>query len=117
MAVRLSDETRKRMEHLFAGEDRARAEELLVEECGDNLPFCEQQDEHGLERIRFAALKRSGGTLEGLLAAVVLAQVDWRDLLIAAGFENDVQAHLRWDPIGHSAADGRATRAKKKPLS
>ncbi|MFZ5891953.1 MAG: hypothetical protein ACOY0T_12935 [Myxococcota bacterium] len=49
-----------------------------------------------LERIRSAAIRVSGGTLSGLREAVALAQLDWRDLLMAADFANDVHAHLRW---------------------
>jgi hypothetical protein len=51
-----------------------------------------------LERIRFAALKQSGGTLDGLAAAIRLAKTDWRDLLVAAELADDVDAHLAWLP-------------------
>jgi hypothetical protein len=51
-----------------------------------------------LERIRFAALKLSAGNLEALRSAVGLANRDWRDLLMAAGFGRDVDAHRSWHP-------------------
>ena len=35
----LSPQTRRRLELVFAPPDRAAAERLLVEECGNNLPF------------------------------------------------------------------------------
>jgi hypothetical protein len=36
--------------------------------------------------------------LDGLRKAVELAQADWRDLLVAADFASDPQAHLQWLP-------------------
>jgi len=34
----------------------------------------------------------------GLLEAIELAKADWRDLLMAAGFGEDVRAHEFWIP-------------------
>lgn len=55
-------------------------------------------DEFQLERVRFAALKLSTGSLAGLRRAVELAKLDARDLLMAAGFGHDVRAHEAWFP-------------------
>jgi hypothetical protein len=96
--VRLSPETTRHVDLLFLPADRADAARLLVEECGNNLPFLKDYDEFKLERFRFAALKLSDGDLEKLRSAVALAKVDWRDLLVAAGFANDIEAHNRWLP-------------------
>ena len=30
--------------------------------------------------------------------AIALAHLDWRDLLVEAGFADDVNAHLSWHP-------------------
>lgn len=95
MALQLSPETRRRLDLVFRPEYRADAEALLVERCGNNLPFCEQANVFELERLRFAALKLSEGNLSKLRSAVDLANVDWRDLLMAAGF-GDSTAHFRW---------------------
>ncbi len=38
------------------------------------------------------------GQLDKLEEAIKLAQIDWRDLLMAAGFGHDVEAHLKWLP-------------------
>jgi len=51
-----------------------------------------------MDRIRFAALKLSKGDLERLQEAVRLAKIDWRDLLVAAGFANDINIHQSWLP-------------------
>ena len=53
----------------------------------------------GLERVRLAALKCSDGDLAKLDAAIALANRDFRDLLMAAGF-SDPTAHLDWRPGG-----------------
>lgn len=100
MDVRLSPGTRRRVDHLFSRRQRDTAARLLVEECGTRLPACGDKDRHGLERIRFAALKMSGGNLERLRAAVDQAKTDWRDLLVQADFAHDIHAHERWpEPV------------------
>lgn len=96
--VPLSSDTIVRLHSLFSEPEWNEAERLLVEQCGSNLPFCESADARSLERIRFAALKLSQGELAALRSAVELAQVDWRDLLVAAGFAWDVRAHESWFP-------------------
>lgn len=92
----LSPETMKRVMRLFAPEQVDAAARLLVEQCGNNLPFLDKLDAVGLERYRFAALKLSEGRLDKLRAAVELARIDWRDLLVNAGFADDVRTHERW---------------------
>jgi hypothetical protein len=92
----LSLETTRRLERVFPPQLRADAALLLEGECGWNLPFCQSGTPASLERIRFAALKLSNGTIDGLRDAIELAQTDWRDLLVAAGFADDVNAHASW---------------------
>ena len=97
--VALSDPTRMRLEILFPDEDdQRRATDILVHECGSNLPSCGNATPASLERLRFAALKLSRGDLQRLRDATELAKVDWRDLLMAADFGGDVHAHERWMP-------------------
>lgn len=71
---------------------------LLRVECGNNLPFCRNDDEFALNRIRFAALKLSDGDLSKLCKVVEIAKCDWRDLLVAAGFAEDARSHNDWIP-------------------
>jgi hypothetical protein len=94
----LSPETLRCVGILFSQENREAAKTLLFEQCGNNLPFQENADMYALERFRFAALKYSDGNLLLLENAVKLAQQDWRDLLMAAGFAHDAEAHRRWEP-------------------
>ena len=68
---------------------------------GDLLEvLLEKLDMFQMDRFRFAALKLSEGKLSTLVAAVDLAKRDWRDLLMAAGFGEDVTEHERWLPAG-----------------
>ncbi|NKB34306.1 MAG: hypothetical protein GKR91_14540 [Pseudomonadales bacterium] len=50
------------------------------------------------ERVRFAVLKLSNGNLAQLERQIEEAAVDFRDILVAAGFAERVDAHLEWLP-------------------
>lgn len=76
---------------------------FLPEEVGDVIDalddeFGAEPDFQGQEalRLKCAALKLSGGSLNRLDAAIGLSRQDWRDLLVAAGFEHDLKAHETW---------------------
>lgn len=94
----LSPKTRSHIAALFVPVDVEAAELLLATRCGHQLPFMAHASTDVLERIRFAALRLSRGRLPELNDAVVLAETDWRDLLVAAGFADDHTAHRRWVP-------------------
>jgi hypothetical protein len=83
--IPLSRATKHRIRALFAPGDWSTVEELLIHRCGNTLPFLDASHGRLAERIRFAVLKLSGGTLEDLRRAIDEAQVDWRDTLVAAG--------------------------------
>jgi hypothetical protein len=92
----LTERTVRLVERLFGAEDQAAVCQALRDECGTNLPFCETQDAVGLERVRFAVLMLSAGDLEKLRATIDHAKVDWRDVLVAAGFGYSLTAHEQW---------------------
>ena len=94
----LSRETEKRISLLFPPDEQQLVRTVLFEECGNNLALLEKLDERKLERFQFAALKLSEGKLDKLNDAIALAKADWRDLLMAAGFGEDVDAHKSWLP-------------------
>jgi len=96
--IPLSPGTQRRVDALFVGAAKQVAADLLVTQCGANLPLWLPIDPIGLERIRFAALKLSNGNLTELSRAVDIAQIDWRDVLVAAGFGHDPRAHEYWFP-------------------
>lgn len=94
----LTPKTRAHIAILFAPEDAAQAERLLVERCGAQLLGSSHASAEELERLHFAALRSSRGRLPELLRAIELAQKDWRDLLVVTDFAEDPGAHLRWRP-------------------
>jgi hypothetical protein len=83
---------------LFAPADREVASSLLAENCAEGLNWPGGGTPENLERVRFGVLKLSEGDLDHLLEAIRLAQTDWRDLLVAADFANDIGAHQAWRP-------------------
>lgn len=96
--VDLSHATWERVRVLFPPAQHDEVAAILQNECGNNLPFLGKETAEGLERCRFAALKLSRGRMDGLREAVRLANTDWRDLLVAAGFADSVDAHKNWKP-------------------
>ena len=96
MATSLTSATVRRIAALFPESQHAEVAELLVAECGDNLPFADTLGEAGVERIRFAVLRLSDGSLDRLWDEVDLVQLDWRDALVEAGFGDDEQSHSAW---------------------
>lgn len=97
MSPPLSPETERRVSILFSPETRVEASRLLIEQCGNNLPFFDRLDQFQLERARFSALKLSEGNIEKLMKAIALAKSDWRDLFVAAGFTQP-DSHRDWLP-------------------
>lgn len=78
------------VEHYFPeGTARHEARRLLEEGADCGAP-------EDLDRIRFAALKTSRGDLRKLVDALALSKIDYRDLLMAADFGFDTEAHERW---------------------
>lgn len=70
--------------------------EILESECSEEKLGCEGWGTTGMDRIWFSILKLGDGNPDLLLEAVKLARTDWRDLLMAAGFGNDIHAHEKW---------------------
>ena len=90
----------QKIEALFPPESREAVGRLIAERCGADLPLSThmRSDPAGFDRIRFAVLKLSGGNLQRLRQEIDGAHIDWRDTLMAAGFGEDIHAHLRWNP-------------------
>ena len=96
--VPLSERTRKRVRAIFPGRVAAQAEWLLAEECAERVPGWPDNSPRGLERLRFAAIRSSGGELPRLVASIGLANTDWRDLLVSARFAKSAWSHRFWVP-------------------
>ena len=96
--MKLTEATTLRVQRMFPAEAEAVAE-LLREHCGPTLPLVAATDPKWtalVERVRFAVLRLSCGDRTKLDAAIASAHVDWRDVLLAAGFGGP-DAHLQWD--------------------
>jgi hypothetical protein len=96
--LHLSIESEKRVVLLFPPSEQDLVRTQLLQACGNNLPGLEYADSVAMDRFRFAVLKLSGGKLSKLDKALQLAETDWRDLLMAAGFGECVTAHESWLP-------------------
>ena len=93
----LSDRTKRLINRVFADEaTRNTVMDKLVNECGIGVPFCEKSTPEEMDRIRFSVVKLSEGDVKKLESAIELANVDWRDLFMAAGFGHDVEEHNKW---------------------
>ena len=94
--VQLSASTLQLVRHLFRREDYAAVIAALQTRCGSGLPLWASATPEGLERIRFAVLKLSHGSLLEFERAIAVANTDWRDVLVAAGFGSSLLAHISW---------------------
>jgi len=87
-----------RIDTVFDESLRPAAKHLLLEQCGMGLPLMHTAIPKDYDRIRLAVIKLSGGTIEGLEQNIQEAHLDWRDVLLGAGFGSDEVAHLNWNP-------------------
>ena len=92
----LSEATVRRLNAVFDVELREEAARVLEDEGGNKLVYENNQTPEEMERLRYAALKVSNGSIEKLKEAIELGQTDWRDLLVAADFHLDSEAHESW---------------------
>ena len=93
MTVPLCPKTEAKLLGTFPTEDVAEARSYLETDCAHNVSGWQGA---GLFRLRTAAIKLSGGSIPGLVDAIALAQTDFRDLLMAADFAEDVRAAIRF---------------------
>jgi hypothetical protein len=94
----LSPSTRWYVNRLFGPGEAEKAAEILINECGSNLPLCKMETPAGMERIRAAVLKLSRGDLDKLIEWVDLAKADWRDVLLAAESNRNTGTHTHRKP-------------------
>lgn len=91
----VSQRVREVAETLFSPADAAVAITLLRGQCSSNLPLWSNPS---YDRIQLAVLRLSAGDMTKLQDAIGLANRDWRDTLMGAGFGYDHEAHRRWNP-------------------
>ena len=96
MPIALSSRTSSLLQSSFSAEQCSVIGELLVAEISENIPWHHDSTPEGLERIRFAIIKLAMENEKNLHTAVDQAKRDWRDLLMMAGFADDVIEHDHW---------------------
>jgi len=92
----LSPNTIRLVNILFKSREAKEVSDMLENDCGTESLECEGWSPEQMERIRFSVLKMSSEGKVSLDAAIELANTDWRDLLMAAGFGEDPKAHEYW---------------------
>jgi len=96
--IELSPAARERAGALFGEDDVAQALRMLTQ-CTDDALLVSDVTKQGVDRIVFAMIRLSGGRLDRLEnIAIPLFRRDWRDLLVAADFADDIHAHETWQP-------------------
>ena len=96
MPIPLSSRAEKLTSMLFLEPERSRLAKRLVAEASENIPFHEDATPEGMDRVRFAILKRIKHEGKNEDSAFEDAKCDWRDLLVSAGFANSMTAHDSW---------------------
>jgi hypothetical protein len=94
--VPLGTKSRQHLIELFSGGEQQVAERLLLAWSAEYRDPAIPASPEGWERVRIAALRLSRGEVGQLQDAIRLGMTDWRDLLVAAGFADDVHAHEQW---------------------
>lgn len=84
------------LEKLFPADSRGTAADLLAKKCGNSILLCDDHTSEQMDSIRLAAIKVSNGDISQLKLAIDLANTDWRDLLMCAGFGHEIDAHINW---------------------
>ena len=91
-----SPRTEQIIEHLIKPGARLKVRERLESECGTETLGSTGWSPEEMERIRFAVLKLGAKSDSAFDSAILLAKTDWRDLLMAADFGEDLEAHNKW---------------------
>jgi hypothetical protein len=93
----LSEDVKEHLIKMFELKDQADAVALLCQVTGMGGSILTSEE---CDRCRLAALKLSNGIIHKLQMAVQLFNTDPRDLLMQAGFGEDLQAYKKWNPEG-----------------
>jgi hypothetical protein len=86
----------EKLRALFPEEQWVAVTAMLETECGSELPFADTLGTEGIERVRCAVLKICDGSIDKLKNAILAANFDWRDVLVAADFANSPEEYSDW---------------------
>ena len=93
----LSRHTEKLVNRCFDLTEQSKVRLLLEQQCSNELPLV-GDNAALIERIQVAVIKLSQGKMGQLKNWIMEAQEDWRDVLDAADFYSDSNAHWNWRP-------------------
>ena len=96
--MELTKRTIEIIEELFSSGECRSVQDLLLADCSNNLAGCDGWQSESLERVWLSILKLNSGNLDKLYSAISLAQTDYRDLFMSAGFGEDIYSHKKWAP-------------------
>jgi hypothetical protein len=68
----------------------------LEQECSAEALGCNSWTPPQMERLWFAVIKLAHVHPGRIEKAIALARTDWRELLMAAGFSQELDAHEKW---------------------
>lgn len=83
------------LQNRFSGEHLTKANRTVIHAVGE-LKKIGIHEEELKKRIAFAIIKLGKSDLSKMKEAASLALSDWRDVLVAAKFANDIAAHNTW---------------------
>ena len=95
MARELSRRARRLCDKLFASSESERIKAVLGGLLVEAIPLAPSSSQ-GIERIDFSIIKIAAADIGALSRAVELAKLDWRNLLMEAGFAQSVDRHNQW---------------------
>lgn len=98
-ALHITLRTRDVLRAVFPPNLWERVETTLMIDCGPAQVHSRDFDGEAMERIWLATLKLSDESITAFENAVLLAQIDWRDVLLGAGFGNDLDAYIKWAAV------------------
>lgn len=99
-ALQVTLRTRDVLRAVFPPNLWERVETTLMIDCGPPQVHSRDLDGEAMERMWLATLKLSDARSTAFENAVLLAQIDWHDVLFGAGFGNHLDAHIKWAAVG-----------------
>lgn len=92
----LSLNTLNILKNFYESEDLNFVTLRLLNECSTTVLGCDEWSPIQMERIWFTILKLGFKDRDRLDYAIQLAKTDLRDLLVTAGFSEDLNSHETW---------------------
>ncbi|GLX80546.1 hypothetical protein tinsulaeT_38860 [Thalassotalea insulae] len=92
----LTKTTTKVIHHLYKSREAMEIADMLDLDCNSMSLGCNGWSLEQLERIHLAILKSSYSKNQDIEITIKQAKKDWRDVLVSAGFAEDLEAHKLW---------------------